>query len=189
MTANAASPFVLDVRSLLGKPGSYVRLDFTEMAGPGISTEIVTVPEQAQVQVDVMLESVREGLLVTGRASTVGEAVCSRCLDPVEVDLATDLQELYAWSADEAEIDELGERGPHLDGEVLDLRPAVRDDLILEMPLAPLCSTGCPGLCPQCGVKLADEPGHEHEIVDPRWAALAAIKDDLLDEQADTKEK
>ena len=189
MTTDATAPFVVDVRALVGKPGAYERLSLREAAGPGIGTEIVVVAEDTEVDVDVMLESVREGILVTGRARTTGAAECSRCLDPVTVDVEADLQELYAWSAEEAETDELGERGPHLDGELLDLRPAIRDDLMLEMPIAPLCSLDCLGLCTQCGEKLADDPGHSHQSTDPRWAALSALKDDLLTQQADPKEK
>lgn len=188
MTTSAGAPFVVDVRALIGKPGSYQRLSLDEPAGPGVRTEIVSVPEDRPVTVDVMVESVREGILVTGAATTQGDAVCSRCLDPIELDLSADIQELYAWTLAEAEVDDLGEPGPHLDGELMDLRPAVRDDLILDMPIAPLCSADCPGLCPQCGVRLADQPGHRHETSDPRWAALSALKDELL-EQAESKEK
>ena len=190
MTTNTGAPFVVDVRALIGKPGAYLRLTLNEPAGPGVATPVVVVPESEPVSAEVMLESVREGILVTGTASTVGDAVCSRCLDPVRVGLAAELQELYAWTADEAEVDDLGERGPHLDGELLDIRPAIRDELILEMPQAPLCDPECPGLCPQCGARLADEPGHQHETTDPRWAALSALKNDLLGEQAEpSKEK
>jgi uncharacterized protein len=189
MSSSAAAPFVVDVRALLGKPGAYERIDLTEPAGEGIGTEVLRVPADAPVRVAVMLESVREGILVTGTAQTVGEAVCSRCLDPVDVPLHADLQELYAWTEADAEVDELGERGPHLDGEALDLRPAVRDDLILEMPIAPLCDVDCPGLCARCGARLADDPEHAHESDDPRWAALSALKDDLLAQQADPEEK
>lgn len=189
MTTSATAPFVVDVRPLIGKPGSYRRVELTEPAGEGIATEVVAVAPGAPVAVEVLVESVREGILVSGTATTVAHAVCSRCLDPVDVPLAADLQELYAWSADEAEVDELGERGPHLDGDLLDLRPAVRDDLILEMPLAPLCDPDCPGLCPRCGARLADEPGHAHDVTDVRWAALSALKDDLLAQQADPEEK
>ncbi|MEI2784895.1 MAG: YceD family protein [Candidatus Nanopelagicales bacterium] len=188
MTTTAGAPFVVDVRALIGKPGAYERIALTEAAGPDVRTDIVAVPEDQPVTVEVMLESVQEGILVTGRAATVGLAECSRCLDPVEVDLTADLQELYAWTAAEAEVDELGELGPHLDGDLLDLRPAVRDDLLLDSPIAPLCSVDCPGLCPQCGVKFADSPEHTHETSDPRWAALSTLKDDLLDQQADIKE-
>jgi uncharacterized protein len=190
MTSSAGAPFVVDVRSLIGKPGAYERLDLTEPAGPGVSTAVVAVAEDEPITARVMLESVREGILVTGDAVTTGDAVCSRCLDPVRVPVAADLQELYAWTAAEAEVDDLGELGPHLDGETLDLRPAIRDGLILEMPLAPLCDLDCPGLCAECGAKLADDPDHHHDTTDPRWEALSALKDDLLGEQVDPpKEK
>lgn len=187
---SAVAPFVVDVRSLIGKPGAYERLDLTEPAGPGVSTPVVVVAEDAPVTAHVMLESVREGILVTGDAVATGDAVCSRCLEPLRVRLSADLQELYAWTAADAEVDDLGELGPHLDGELLDLRPAIRDGLILEMPPAPLCDVDCPGLCAQCGAKLADDPDHHHDTTDPRWAALSALKDDLLGEQAEApKEK
>jgi uncharacterized protein len=181
---------VVDVRPLVGKPGSYQRLDLVDPAGPGVSTPVVVVADDETVTARIMLESVREGILVTGEAATTGDAVCSRCLDPVRVPLTADLQELYAWSAQEAEVDDLGELGPHLDGENLDLGPAIRDGLILEMPPAPLCDPDCPGLCAQCGARLADDPDHHHDTTDPRWAALSALKDDLLGEQAEApKEK
>lgn len=189
MSSSASTPFVLDVRSLIGKPGAYERLQLSGSAGAGVTTQSVTVDEAAEVSADLMLESVREGILVTGSVRAIGEAACSRCLDPVQVALTSDLQELYAWTEQEAEVDDLGEPGPHLDGDLLDLRPAIRDGLILEMPVAPLCSPDCPGLCPQCGARLADEPDHAHEQTDPRWAALSALKNDLLDEQAQTPEE
>lgn len=188
MPASADAPFVIDVHALIGKPGAYERLTLDAVAGGDIRTDVVEVPEQSHVTADLMLESVREGVLVTGTARAQGAAACSRCLDPVTVDLESDVQELYAWNAEEAEVDDVGERGPHLDGDLLDLRPALRDDLILEMPLAPLCDDDCPGLCPHCGVKLADEPGHEHDVTDPRWAELSALKNDLL-QQAETPEE
>jgi len=190
MTTSAGAPFVVDVRALIGKPGAYKRLDFTEPAGAGVATAVVTVEPAQPISADVMLESVREGILVTGTATTTGDAVCSRCLDPVRIPLTADLQELYAWTAGEAEVDDLGELGPHLQGELLDLQPAIRDGLILEMPQAPLCDTDCPGLCSQCGARLADDPDHHHDSSDPRWAALTALKDGLLTEQAEaSKEK
>ena len=55
----------------------------------------------------------------------------------------------------------------------IDLEPLVRDALVLALPLVPLCSEDCRGLCSGCGMKWAElEPGHGHETIDPRWAAL-----------------
>ncbi len=55
----------------------------------------------------------------------------------------------------------------------MDVEQLVRDALVLTLPLAPLCREDCRGLCVECGEKWADlEPGHGHETLDPRWAAL-----------------
>ena len=60
-----------------------------------------------------------------------------------------------------------------MDGDLLDLEPAVRDAIVLSLPQNPLCTPDCPGLCPVCGFRLADDPSHAHEeVLDPRWAAL-----------------
>jgi uncharacterized protein len=69
-------------------------------------------------------------------------------------------------------------------GDLVDLEGAVRDAVVLALPQAPLCRDDCPGLCPQCGAHLADDPGHVHETSDPRWSALAG----LITENDDTRE-
>ena len=67
---------------------------------------------------------------------------------------------------------------PQLNGDLLDLEPALRDAVVLALPLQPLCREDCAGLCSECGVRLDSDPGHGHEVDDPRWAALKALKDD-----------
>ncbi|MCW2914010.1 MAG: hypothetical protein JWN52_2078, partial [Actinomycetia bacterium] len=65
-----------------------------------------------------------------------------------------------------------------LEGDFIDLEPVLRDAVVLALPLSPLCRDDCPGLCSECGVKLADAgPDHRHDAVDPRWAALQGITD------------
>ena len=80
--------------------------------------------------------------------------------DPKELadGFPTRAEELFAYQAGgDAPYDYL------LDGDLLDLEPALRDALVLELPLSPLCSLDCPGLCGQCGVRLADAgAGHGH---------------------------
>lgn len=77
-------------------------------------------------------------------------------------------QELFFYSSeDAAEDDSL------LNGDLLDLEPTFRDAVVLTLPLSPVCSEDCTGLCVECGIRLADaEPGHKHEVVDARWAKL-----------------
>ena len=62
---------------------------------------------------------------------------------------------------------------PRVVDEHVDLEQTVRDAVVLALPLAPLCTDDCPGLCPECGERRADlGPDHGHETLDPRWAAL-----------------
>jgi uncharacterized protein len=63
-----------------------------------------------------------------------------------------------------------------MEGDLIDLEPALRDQVVLALPFTPLCSDDCAGLCPECGVRLDDEPDHKHEdAVDPRWSALGGL--------------
>jgi len=73
----------------------------------------------------------------------------------------------------------------YLDGDLLDLEPAVRDAVVLALPMSPLCRDDCPGLCVECGVPLADAgPGHRHEdLPDPRWAGLGQCDDQATEQQ------
>ena len=63
-----------------------------------------------------------------------------------------------------------------MDGNVMDLEPPIRDAVVLYLPINPLCSEECLGLCPDCGQKWADLPeDHQHEAIDARWAGLAGL--------------
>lgn len=148
-----------------------------------LGVAMATVPEGSDVELDLRLESVVEGVLVSGTARVHVVAECARCLDPVSWDEEVDLQELFAYPATDARgavVDEAGGDGeddplPTLDGDLFDLEPTLRDAVVLTLPLAPVCRESCTGLCPECGVRLEDDPGHQHDVVDPRWAALTAL--------------
>jgi uncharacterized protein len=148
-------------------------LDRTLPAPAGWKIEVIGVPEGSPVEIDLRLEAVMEGVLATGRAwvQLVGE--CVRCLERIEDDLEVEFQELYVYPESDAEPDEAS----RLEAEMLDLEPALRDAVVLALPFQPVCEPGCQGLCLDCGVRLSDHPGHTHEEdVDPRWAALSALK-------------
>lgn len=168
------APLVLDTRELGRRPGSMRRLRRTVPAPADLGVGLVGVPQGAPVELDLRLESVLEGVLVTGtaRARLAGE--CARCLDPLSRDIEADVQELYAYpETEQGEDDEL----LRLDGDRLDLEPAVRDAIVLELPLTVACDEDCLGLCPTCGVRLADtEPDHGHDFTDPRWGALRQLR-------------
>ncbi|HEV2635189.1 MAG TPA: YceD family protein [Actinocrinis sp.] len=176
---NARSPFVLDVRELGHRPGAMRELErelpaVDLLSGAGGLDAIYTA-ESADLELQVRLESVMEGVLATGvvAGSLVGE--CVRCLDPVEVDVNAEFQELFYYDDDTLSAEEAQE-AVFVVEELLDLQMIVHDGVRLDLPLQPLCEPDCPGLCSECGARLADEPGHGHAAVDPRWAALAQLK-------------
>lgn len=179
------SPWVVDTRDLGRRAGLSRELRRsapvpTSLGVPGV----LEIREGEPVELDLMLESVVEGVLVTGTAAAVATGECSRCLDPVTENVEVDLTELFAYpgSATEETTDE--DEIPRLIDDRIDLEPTVRDAVVLALPLAPLCREDCPGLCIECGVKWADlEPGHGHEKIDPRWAALV----ERFDENAGEK--
>ncbi len=164
------APYVLDVLELGRRPGAMTRTFRTVPAPAGLGLDIVGVPEGSDVELGVRLESVVEGVLVSGtaRASLAGE--CIRCLDPIEGDLEADFQELYVYPDREGD-----DETSRLEGDLLDLEPVLRDAVVLALPLQPVCRDDCAGLCSECGAHLADDPGHRHEAADPRWEALRGM--------------
>ena len=183
---DARSPFVFEVREFGRRPGAMRQFDRDLPAekligGEGSSLDGLYTAEAADLLLDLRLESVVEGVLATGRVSgsLVGE--CVRCLDPVEVEVDADFQELFYYDLEDLSPEELEEAVSVVE-ELVDVEPLVRDAVMLELPLQPLCEPDCPGLCPECGVALAENPGHSHESVDPRWAALSALSTDHREE-------
>ena|SRR5437588_349127 len=169
------SPMTLDITRLGRRPGAMVTLRNTVPSPARIGLAMIAIDQGAPVELDLQVQSVSEGVLVTGTvaAPTVGE--CSRCLTEVTGRVQVELTELFAYpdSTTEAttEEDEVG----HVVADTIDLEQCIVDAVGLELPFSPVCSPDCPGLCPECGVSLAAEPGHHHDLIDPRWAKLAEM--------------
>jgi uncharacterized protein len=156
--------------------------------------ELIGVPAGTDVALEVRFEAVSEGVLATGTAIAPLAGECARCLAPLRSSVTAGFQELYLYpdgrhdkhdkhdkhdrhtKHDEQEEQD-AEELYYLDGDLLDLEPAFRDAVVLALPMSPLCHQDCPGLCVECGVRLADAgPGHRHEAAaDPRWAALRQL--------------
>jgi uncharacterized protein len=156
---------------------------YTVPAPADLGVEMVGVPEGTDIELDLRLEAVMEGVLVSGTARAPLSGECARCLEPLTSSIEVEFQELYVYSdtrsGESAEDDER-----RLEGDLIDLEPVVRDAMVLALPLSPLCRDDCPGLCTDCGVRLADaEPDHHHDAVDPRWAALQGMLDQRQEDQ------
>jgi len=142
---------------------------------------VARVPEGSPIELDARLESVLEGVLVTGVARLGVEAECARCLDPLHWDEEVDFSELFVYPATDARgavVEEpAGDDEPMVVDDCIDIESLLRDAVVLSLPMAPVCRDDCAGLCPQCGVRLDDAPGHGHQNTDPRWSALAGLLD------------
>lgn len=167
------APLVLDVRELHRRAGAMMTIRRTAPAPADLVNPMIGIPAGSDLAVDVMAESVIEGVLITGTVQGVAQGSCSRCLEPVSETLTVDVQELFQYAdVDEADRDE---ELPTFQDDLIDLEPTIRDAVVLALPLAPVCDEDCEGLCSECGVPLADNPGHHHDQTDPRWAVLGKV--------------
>jgi uncharacterized protein len=93
----------------------------------------------------------------------------------MSVPLQVDIQELFAYSL-EVEDDLV------IQDEQIDLEQVIVDSVVLNLPFTPICSSDCLGLCPECGVKMNENPDHEHEApIDSRWSALEKLAQERED--------
>ena len=174
--ARGSGDFVFDMRALGKRPGEFRDEKRTAAAPDGLGSGLVLVSAGADVVLDLRFEAVSEGVLVTGSAVAPLSGECARCLEPLASTIEVSFQELYRYLPDPGE-DENDVEERFLDGDHLDLEPAFRDAVVLALPLSPLCRDDCPGLCAECGAKLAEAgPEHGHgDKVDPRWGLLAKL--------------
>jgi uncharacterized protein len=167
------SGLVIDTHELGRRAGAMkvVRTSVEAPADLGIS--VVGVPLGSPTELDLRLESVVEGVLVSGIATVQVRGECVRCLGEISDELEVDIQELYVYPGVEPD-DDLASR---LEGDLIDLEPLLRDTVVLGLPFQPLCRDDCLGLCVECGANLNDNPGHRHEArLDPRWDALRSLE-------------
>ena len=154
-------------------------MTLTAPAPADLGIEVLRVPEGSPTDFELRLEAVMEGVLVTGtaQAGLVGE--CARCLEEIRDDVVADFQELFVYEESDTATHGEDDDASRLEGDLLDLEPLLRDAVVLMLPFRPLCRDDCPGLCIECGARLADDPGHQHdEPIDPRWAALQGLTQD-----------
>lgn len=175
------SPLVLDTRDLGRRAGAMKELSFQAGAPADLGLAAIAVPEGSEIDFDLRLESVSDGVLISGTAVVEVAGECSRCLEPLAFDMEVDLQDLYEYHATDARgrvvtdenLDE--EEVRYLEDDLVDLEPALRDAVVPALPLVPLCQPDCLGLCVECGANLNEDPQHQHDVIDARWNSLADL--------------
>ena len=177
-------PLVLDTRALQlqRRPGSMISVERDVLAPAGFGVVMARVPVDSTIELDLRLESVMEGVWVSGTADIEVEGECARCLEPVGWGETLEIAQMFEYATTDARgavisapEDDEEEALPVIHDDLIDLAEVLHDAVVLALPLAPLCSADCPGLCPECGILLAEAPGHAHEQIDPRWAALGGL--------------
>ena len=177
------SPYTVPVHDVMHRPGELrervLEFDAPERMGEAVAS----VKQGAPVRIDLRLEGLHDGILVSAEIDTVASAECVRCLDPVVLPVEVEFQELFAYSPDEA-FDFV------VRDDQLDLEPVVRDAVVLSLPFQPVCRPDCPGLDPLTGERLPDGFVPEiDEVPDPRWAALENFRTDTDTADSDNNEK
>ncbi len=171
--------FTVSVAELLGKPGEYRDIALHE-ALEGISSALGRMGGEP-IDARLRLESVMEGILVTGRADVGAVLQCARCLTEFPHALEVELCELYAGRGAASD----SEDAYRFTGTEVDLEPMLRDAVALALPLNPLCRDECRGICATCGSDLNFSACTcVEDSIDPRWAALDSLKERLADDAA-----
>ncbi|WP_193599108.1 YceD family protein [Microbacterium sp. YJN-G] len=144
---------------------------------------IVSVEAGETVDLDVRLESVHEGILVSGTADSDYTGVCGRCLTDITAPVEVEFQELFAYPGEE-------ETDFEVQDDHVDLETLVRDAVVLSLPFQPVCQPDCLGLDPNTGEKLtASTDAESTPPIDPRWSALRQITDQDAEAESRGAEK
>jgi len=171
------SPLVIDVSRLGRRPGSMMTVDQRVSSPIRIGLDLIAIEPGADLDLDLRFEAVSEGVLVSGTVYAPTRGECSRCLGSITGEVEIALAELFAYPDSITESTTESEDVGRVLDQTVDLAQPIVDAVGLALPFVPVCAENCPGLCPQCGVALATaEAGHQHDMIDPRWAKLAEMR-------------
>lgn len=177
MNSKGQSPYRINLHELPRRAGEMREYSLNFPAPEDVGIPLLKIPTGEEINLDFKAESVDDGVLITGivRSHAVGE--CGRCLEKVEMEIDPRFQELFLYASRASDNPDEDDELFFLDGDVADIEIPIRDAVILSMPINPICSQDCEGLCAECGEKWRDLPDdHAHEVTDPRWTGLAGWK-------------
>jgi uncharacterized protein len=166
-------PLLVNVVELRRLPGSR-RHVATTVELDGLGLEATSVAVDGPVEIEIELEAIFGGITAKGRIAVPWCGRCRRCLERVTGRVDAEVDELFEPAADD------GETYPILDDRI-DLAPLVRENALLALPLAPLCRDDCPGPDPDGFPVRMPREDDDAAAPDPRWAALDALFDRVLD--------
>ena len=188
------SVFLFNTHDLPHRPGE--RKEYSLKLNPpeAIGVDCLAIPAGTTIDLDLSIESVSEGVLASGNilAHAVGE--CIRCLTRIDWPISERFTELFIYESNDhsahtktrrnsngknstenidSDEDDLADEVLVMDGDEIDLELPIRDAVILNLPINPLCEPDCPGLCAGCGEKKSQLPSdHSHPETDSRWDKL-----------------
>lgn len=162
-----SNPLILDLRAmnLLDKPGEWTKLDESVPAPEDLRIEMIGVPAGSPLHLSLQLESVVEGIYVSGSVRATAEGEDARTLEHLELPLNVAINELYVYEREPEDEDSYAvEHG------TLDLDPAIRDAVVMALPFRPLAQPDHGEFNYTVGEDLEPE-----EDSDPRWSALRSL--------------
>ncbi len=162
-----------------------------ELDGGKVSLDWEETPEELHIQdedlqfvgpIRTRIEFVKVGLSISASGETRANLrqECVRCLKPVSFSISSDFKFVFQKKRPESMKDDEDETLIWLDrsGDKVDLGEEIKDYILLEIPLNPLCKASCEGICPTCGENLnLAKCNCATTHLDPRWEALRALKD------------
>lgn len=175
--------FLFNAHELPRRAGEFREYEISIDEHSAVGVALLAIPVDDPIHVELRLQAVSEGVLVSAEIHAMAFGECVRCLEPVRYEIDESFAELYNYESDTkhkkrgpqpVEV-EVGDEDAELwmAGDIIDLESPIRDAVVLNMPINPLCSQECEGLCPGCGVKWSELPdGHQHAQSDIRWAGL-----------------
>ncbi len=192
----ARSVFIFNTHDLPHRAGEMREYQLSLPVSEAIGVDLLSIKPTQVISVELRITSVDEGVLATGEITALATGECGRCLDPINWPIDEAFTELFYYETAASRAIEKGKKGgknfakrdekkdvdleadelTFMIGDEIDLELPIRDAVILNLPVNPLCSEECPGLCQGCGEKWINLPAdHAHNPEDPRWAALKGL--------------
>ena len=192
----ARSVFIFNTHDLPHRAGEMREHQLSLLLSEPLGVDLLAIKPGESIEVELRITSVDEGVLATGEITAVATGECGRCLDPITWPIDEAFTELFYYETAASRAAEKGKKGAKsilkreekkdidleadeltfMIGDEIDLELPIRDAVILNLPVNPLCSDDCPGLCQGCGEKWINLPAdHAHNPEDPRWAALKGL--------------